>query len=108
MPVLVVGSLAISVGVSVATAVERPYPGYALGSGVVLVLERAAMMWAFALVVLVISDQALRGRLPVEISGRGVRYADRAELVDLADGGDSVTVRLDELEAAFEAFKRGT
>lgn len=51
-------------------------PGIALGSQTILVVERAVVLFAAWLLWLVVLAQALRGRLPVEISGRGVRYAD--------------------------------
>lgn len=51
-------------------------PGVALGSHALLVVERAVAFFAAWLLVLVVVAQAFKGRLPTEISGRGVRYAD--------------------------------
>ncbi|MBF6620522.1 MAG: hypothetical protein ITG02_09870 [Patulibacter sp.] len=108
VPVLVVCSLMISVVGGIAAGIERPYPGFALGSGLLLVVERAVAVWAATLLVLVVVDKSLRGRLPDEISGRGVRYVAQEQLDDVAgttaDAGDAVTDRLDELEAALKAF----
>lgn len=58
-----------------------------------------------ALSALVISDQAVRGRLPVEISGRGVRYAPKEEVDGVSDFGAVVADRLDDLEAGLEALR---
>lgn len=100
----------VSVAVSIGLGAERPYPGVALGSGLLLELERAVAVWAIVLLGLVVGDQALRGRLPDEISGRGVRYADREQLVAVADHADgagaAVVDRLGELEAAFEDLRQ--
>lgn len=68
------------VAVSVVVGADRPYLGVALGSGLLLELERAMAVWAVVLLARVVGDQALRGRLPDEIGGRGVRYAAREEL----------------------------
>lgn len=48
----------------------------ALGSPALLVLERTLGFFAGWLLVIVVCAQALEGRLPIEISGRGLRYAD--------------------------------
>ncbi len=110
VPVLVVGSLVISVVAGVAVGVERPYPGVALDSGLLLVAQRAAGLWGAALLVLVIVDQALRGRLPVEVGGRGVRYAEQEHLDgavgSAVEANAAIVDRLDELEADFEALER--
>lgn len=90
--------------------VERPYPGVALGSGLLLALERAVAVWAVVLLALVVGDQALRGRLPDEISGRGVRYVAREQLDALAEhadeAGGAVADRLDELEATVDGMRQ--
>ncbi|MCK9250789.1 MAG: hypothetical protein M0P31_17660 [Solirubrobacteraceae bacterium] len=104
MPVLVLGSLAATLIVSAAIGAQHPYPGVALGSGLLLVLERAIAIWALVLLTLVVGDQALRGRLPDEISGRGVRYATHEQLDQVAENvagaGDDVADRIDDLEIA--------
>lgn len=51
-------------------------PGVALGSPALLAVERGLAFFAAWLLVLVVSAQALNGRLPIEVSGRGVRYAE--------------------------------
>lgn len=76
--ILVFVGLAVSglVNVWIEAPEEGALPGVALGSQTLLVVERGAAFFAVWLAVLVISVQALKGRLPIEISGRGVRYAD--------------------------------
>ena len=61
---------------------DRALPGVALGSPALLVAERTVAFFAIWLLVLVVGAQAFNGRLPVEISGRGVRYADGNETQD--------------------------
>jgi len=51
-------------------------PGVALGSVALLIAERAAALFAIWMLVVVVVIRACRGHLPVEISGRGVRYAE--------------------------------
>jgi hypothetical protein len=109
--VLVIGSLLVAVVLSVVVGAERPYPGVALGSGLLLELERAVAVWAVVLLALVVGDQALRGRLPDEIGGRGVRYAAQEQLDALA--GETAEVssdaadRLGALEKAVEQLRQG-
>lgn len=104
--VLVIGSLMIAVGVSVVVGADRPYPGVALGSGLLLELERAVAVWAVVLLALVVGDQALRGRLPDEIGGRGVRYAAEEQVDEVADANGALSDRVEALEVAFDVFER--
>lgn len=57
-------------------------PGVALGSQTLLVVERAIAFFGAWLLVLVVLAQAFNGRLPIEVSGRGVRYADASQTQD--------------------------
>lgn len=110
VPVLVVGSFVIAATVSIAVGAERPYPGVALGSGLLLELERAVAIWAIFLLLLVVGDQALRGRLPDEIGGRGVRYVAQEQLDQVVQGSvevdDDIVGRLEDLEAALAVSSR--
>jgi hypothetical protein len=54
---------------------EGPLPGVALGSAQLLFVERAVAFFTAWMVAVVVVAQALRGHLPTEISGQGVRYA---------------------------------
>ena len=110
VPLLVVGSLMVSVVAAVVIGAERPYPGVVLGSGLLLVLERAVAVWAIVLLALVIVEQAFRGRLPDEISGRGVRYVAQEQLGEAVErtveaGGD-VAHRLGVVEVALGALEQ--
>ncbi len=49
-----------------------------------LLAERMLALFAVWLVVIVVIGQAVRGRLPIEISGRGVRYAEAATAQETA------------------------
>ena len=96
--------------VGAAIGVERPYPGVALGSGLLLELERAVAVWAIGLLGLVVGDQALRGRLPDEIGGRGVRYVPQERLDALAGEasglGSEIAERLNALERAVAELRQ--
>jgi hypothetical protein len=51
-------------------------PGVALGSEVLLLAERTAALFATWMLIAVVVIRALKDELPVEMSGRGVRYAE--------------------------------
>lgn len=79
MAACVVGGLVASI-VAAVFLIEHPgedLPGIALGSEAILVIERIAMLFTVWLLGLVVIARALAGELPIEISGRGLRYADR-------------------------------
>lgn len=82
--VLVFIGLVVSglVNIWVESPATGPLPSIALGSQALLVAERSVAFFAIWMLVLVVSVQALEGRLPIEISGRGVRYADGDETRD--------------------------
>lgn len=74
---LVPGGLALSLLISL--WIDGPpgrLPGVALGSEALLAVERTAAFFVAWLLALMILAESCRGRLPREISGRGVRYAD--------------------------------
>lgn len=77
---LVASGLALSVvgGVIAAGSPQTSPPGIALGSEIVLTVERIAVLFAAWLMVLVVVARALAGELPAEVSGRGLRYAEIA------------------------------
>ncbi len=75
---------------------EGALPGVALGSQALLVAERGVAFFAIWLLVLVVSAQALQGRLPLEISGRGLRYADGSETQGSIASTEEALRRLDE------------
>jgi hypothetical protein len=77
--VSVVGGLAASI-IAAVFLIELPadgLPGIALGSEAILVIQRIALLFGVWLLGLVVIARALVGELPIEISGRGLRYADR-------------------------------
>lgn len=75
---------------------ERPLPGVALGSPALLLAERTVAFFAIWLIVLVVCSQALEGRLPTEISGRGVRYADAEKTQGTVGGIHEILRSLDD------------
>jgi hypothetical protein len=70
-------------------------PGVALGSQTLLVAERGLAFFTIWLLVLVVVAQALKGRLPIEISSRGVRYASGDETQDSLAVTQQALSRLD-------------
>lgn len=90
----------ISVGASLATGTPENLPAAALQSGVVLHAERAAGLFAVLFLALLVLVRAFQGRLPEELSGRGLRYADR----DAVDGlRTELLGSMREIQAAQEA-----
>jgi hypothetical protein len=103
--VMVLVGLAGSAVVNVWIEAPAPdaLPGVALGSQTLLVAERGVAFFAIWLLVLVVVAQAFKGRLPIEISGRGVRYADADQTQDSITATRQALRRLDE---ATETLKR--
>lgn len=77
---LVVGGLVVSiaVGTFLIDAPEDGLPGVALESRAILAVEQITILFAAWLLALVVIARSLAGELPIEISGRGVRYANAA------------------------------
>ena len=76
--VTVLGSVTAAVVVAMVIATPRTLPGAALGSVLILRVEWAVALFAALLLAIVVLARAWEGRLPSEISGRGVKYADAA------------------------------
>jgi hypothetical protein len=77
--VLVPGGLALALlaNLWIETPPAGP-PAIAFGSETVLVVERTVALFAAWMLALVVLAESWRGQLPLEISSRGVRYADAA------------------------------
>lgn len=73
----------------------------ALGSATILLVERFLAVFAAWLVVVTVVAQAIRGRLPAEVSGRGVRYeaVTRAGLDATHDAVADIERRVDAISA---------
>lgn len=102
--VLVLAGLAVCVlaNVWIEAPADGELPGVALESQTILVVERVAALFAGWLAVLVVCGQAIGGRLPTELSGRGVRYAD----AESSQAGVSETERaLQDLDARMVALQ---
>ncbi len=86
-------------------------PEIALGSATILAVERIAVLFAAWLLALVVIARALVGELPIEISGRGLRYADaataQAGLADSERAFDRVDEEIRELQEAIVALEAG-
>ncbi len=64
-------------GVSGASA---DLPGIALGSTALLFAERTVALFAIWMAIVVVVIRAFKNQIPVEISGRGVRYAEAGDV----------------------------
>ena len=80
-------------------------PGVALGSDLILGVERALVLFAAWMLVVTVAARALRGELPTEISGRGVRYAEADDtgitVARLSRAVDDVVAEIDDLRNTF-------
>ncbi len=54
---------------------DEPLPSVAMNSGLLLVAERSAALFAVLFLVALVVIRAVQGELPQELSGRGVKYA---------------------------------
>ena|GEM_PF-4116533 len=89
-----------------ALAIDHPQgslPGVALGSELILAVDRALALFAAWMVVLIVVGRAIAGELPAEISGSGIRYAD-AESAERAVA--EIRSTLAHHEASLEALTR--
>lgn len=76
-------------------------PGVALGSDVLLHVERAAASFAIAVAILSVLTQAARGRLPTQLSTAGLAYdADAAEAAERAV--EDLQGQVDRLQASLD------
>lgn len=91
---VIVGLLVAMAASAVTGPPSGSLPGVALGSEPLLLVERTIAFFAAWMVCLVIVIQALRGHLPTEISGRGVRYANAEGVEATKDEAEQAMQRL--------------
>jgi len=105
--------LVLALVASLIAGTPEGLPGVALGSAVVLHAERTVALFAAVLLVFVVLVRAFQGQLPQELSGRGVKYAERegteeirdaaaAALEGLQTAQQELAARLEVLEGAPE------
>jgi len=86
-------------------AVPRKLPATAMGSGLLLYLERGLVVFAVLLLLLVFLYRSLvHGELPKAISGRGAEWSDLAKGTTSAD--DSVQEQMEGLRLELEALRK--
>jgi hypothetical protein len=86
--------LAAAVAVSLIEGVPARLPGVALGSEVLLHVERAAAIFAIVVALMSVLHEAVRGRLPTQLTTAGLAYeAD----VAAAEAAERLQGQLDEL-----------
>lgn len=90
--------LAVALAGSLAGGIPKSLPGVALGSPALLYAERTVAFFAALLLALVVLVRAFQGRLPSELSGRGVKYAEREATEEIRD---TTATALEGLEVAY-------
>jgi len=101
--------LIAAICVSVLEGTPRTLPGVALGSPMLLHAERVLALVGVVIAALSVLAQAVRGRLPVELSTSGLRYeADAAEdaaaaVAELQDQFDDLAAIVDVLADRLDA-----
>jgi uncharacterized membrane protein len=95
---VIVGLAGAVLASAVAGAPSDQLPGVALGSELLLLVERTLAFFAAWMIVVIVIGQALKGRLPTEISSQGVRYAE----------AESVQVTTAEVQKALRRLGRET
>ena len=90
--------LAVALAGSLAGGIPKSLPGVALVSPALLYAERTVAFFAALLLALVVLVRAFQGRLPSELSGRGVKYAEREATEEIRD---TTATALEGLEVAY-------
>jgi hypothetical protein len=85
--------------VSVAQGAPEGLPGVALGSDVLLHVERAAAFFAIVVAVLSVLAQSTRGRLPTQFTTTGLAYE--------ADAADDTRAAVQDLQAQIDRLYDG-
>jgi hypothetical protein len=101
---VILGLIAALIASAITGPPPGPLPGVALGSEPLLLVERTVAFFAAWLAVLVVVAQALKGHLPIEVSGRGVRYVE-ASIAEKSQANIEAVVSRHEVE--IEALRRG-
>lgn len=78
LALLLAAFLAAAVVISLVEGTPDRLPSVALGSSVLLHVERAAAMFAIALALVSVVAQATRGRLPTQLTTAGLAYEAEA------------------------------
>lgn len=97
VPLVVV--LTASVLVSLLEGIPRELPGVALGSGVLLHVERVSAVFAIVVAVVSVLREAARGRLPTQVSTAGLAYEPGGPAARV---GEELQVQLDALRMQLE------
>ncbi len=93
---LVVILVVVSIALAILAGVPERLPAAALESSVVLYALRAVAIFAALFLALLVTYRGLLGELPNELSGRGVRYADRDAVDQLRSELSDAIARLQE------------
>ena len=114
----VAAMLAASLAASVVVGSPDPLPAAAMGSDVVLHAERTAAVFVLLFLALLVLVRAFQGRLPEELSGRGLKYAERdavdgvrsellSSMKEIQAAQAATTAAIADLRERVEAIERG-
>jgi hypothetical protein len=79
-------------------------PGVALGSVVLLHVERAGALFAVAVAIVSVLTQAARGRLPTQLTTGGLAYGPEDFAADTASSVVEIQRQVDDLESTLVAL----
>jgi hypothetical protein len=97
--------LAAAVVVSLIEGAPRELPGVALGSDVLLHVERTAAIFAIVVAMASVLREAARGRLPTQLTTGGLAYEEEIAAAEVAD---RLQVQLDELRGQVQSLAEAT
>ncbi len=90
--------VALAVVVTLIEGTPTRLPGVALGSSVLLHVERVAALFAIAVAILSVLTQATRGRLPTQLSTGGLAYE--------ADAAGDTKIAVEDLQGQVDELQR--
>jgi hypothetical protein len=97
--------LAAALAVSLLEGAPDRLPGVALGSDVLLHVERSGAIFAIVVAIISVLREAAKGRLPTQLTTGGLAYdADAAA----ADAAEHLQVQLDEVRAQLQQLAEVT
>jgi len=97
LALLLAAIVALAVVVTLIEDTPSRLPGVALGSAVLLHVERVAALFAIAVAIISVLTQATRGRLPTQLSTGGLAYEADA-VADTKIAVEDLQGQVDELQ----------
>lgn len=105
LALVLAGVLIAALAATLLAGAPERLPAVALGSVVLLHIERAAAMFAIVLAVVSVISQASRGRLPTQVTTAGLAYEAEAA-ADTKGGLENLQAQIDELQDSVDQLAR--